>query len=284
MRFGNRGSLSVVIGGPEPGRWYDHEAGKGGDAVALVAHLRRCTMREAYRWSLDWLGVSARERRRPAQRRPQRPPERPRQPSEEERRRAALARRIWTEAAPAAGSLVERYLASRGLSLPADAPLRFHPTCRRGAERLPAMVALMTDPATGEPRGVHRTFLLPDGSGKVESDAKMMLGAAGVIRLVPDEEVAACLGIAEGIETSLALMQRFGWTPVWAAGSAGGIASFPVLAGIEALTIFPDADDSGASLKAARQCAGRWRAEGREVRHIAPPAGADFADLAGRAA
>ncbi|MBX9701705.1 MAG: toprim domain-containing protein, partial [Acetobacteraceae bacterium] len=183
------------------------------------------------------------------------------------------------EAQPAQGSLVEAYLASRGLAVPDGAPIRFHPACPRGAVRWPAMMALMTDPLTGRPCGVHRTFLARDGSGKAPGPlpAKMMLGNAGIIRLTPDEEVTAGLGIAEGIETALSVMQGFGWRPVWTATSAGAIRTFPILRGIEALTVFADAD--GAGMEAATACCARWQGAGREARIVAPPAGADFNDL-----
>ncbi|MBD0276220.1 MAG: toprim domain-containing protein, partial [Acetobacteraceae bacterium] len=59
--------------------------------------------------------------------------------------------------------------------------------------------------------------------------------------------------------------------PVWAAGSAGGIRNFPVLPGIEALTIFADQD--GAGIGAARECGRRWAEAGREARLLAPPEG-----------
>jgi putative DNA primase/helicase len=180
--------------------------------------------------------------------------------------------------------VVEQYLASRGLRLPPDAPLRFHPACPRNKERLPAMVALMTDPLSGEPCGVHRTFLRSDGSGKADGSTKMMLGTAGIIRLVPDTEVTVGLGLAEGIETSLAIMQGAGWSPVWACGSAGAMSTFPVLPGIEALTLFVDADDSGAGAKAARSCADRWTSAGVEVTAHHPPAGSDWADIVSRSA
>jgi len=104
-----------------------------------------------------------------------------------------------------------------------------------------------------------------------------MLGAAGIIRLSPDDTVTSGLGLAEGIETGLAIMQSFGWRPVWSAASAGGIARFPVLRGIEALTIFADQDSAG--IEAARQCARRWQEAGRAARILAPPMG-DFDDLA----
>ena len=197
----------------------------------------------------------------------------------EEARKAETARSIWMKAVPAAGSPVETYLASRGLQLPPEAPFRFHPSCPRRQERLPAMLAMMTDAVTGEPCGLHRTYLRPDGSGKANvSPAKMMLGAAGVIRLAPDDAVTNGLGICEGIENGLAIMQRVGWAPVWACGSAGGIGKLPVLAGIEALSIFADADDKGAGLAAARECAERWTAAGRHVTIHRPPAGTDWLD------
>lgn len=262
LRFRSRGSLTVTVAGPERGQWYDHEAGIGGDPLGLIAHLRRCTMRDALAWARRWTGGAV------APAAPATPPAPPPTPDT-----AALARALWQEAAPARGTLVEAYLRGRGLHLPGDAPLRFHGRCPRGRERLPAMLALMSDARSAEPCGVHRTFLAPDGGGKAPGQAKMMAGRAGVIRLVPDEDVTLGLGIAEGIETSLAVMQRLDWRPAWAAASAGAIARFPVLPGIEALTIF--ADEDGAGIAAAQTCAGRWREAGAEARVMAPPEG-DF--------
>ncbi len=74
-------------------------------------------------------------------------------------------------------------------------------------------------------------------------------------------------------------MQATGWRPIWAACSAGAIARFPVLPGIESLTIFADADDKGAGLEAAWNCAERWRAARREVTIQCPPAGTDWHDV-----
>jgi len=276
LRFRRRGSLSVKVAGPKRGSWFDHEAGAGGDPLGLVAHLRRTSMREARSWALGWLGLAAGTATPRQPRRPVAPPARESRPSDT----GDLARRVWAEAvaADAPSSLVPVYLASRGLEMEPDAPLRFHPACPRGAERWPAMVTLMTDPTTGQPCGVHRTFLARDGSGKAPGPmpAKMMAGNAGIIRLVPDEEVTMGLGIAEGIETSLAVMQGFGWRPVWAAASAGAIRAFPVLPGLGALTVFSDPD--GAGMAAANECARRWEMAGREARVCAPPRG-DFNDL-----
>lgn len=270
VRFFPRGGLIITVAGKDRGLWCSHgDGGIGGDALDLVKHLRSCSMKEAIAWAQDWLGTA-----------PAPEPRRAPQEADTERAepdRAQLGFKTWAEAIPPQETPVAAYMASRGLSLPPDGPIRFHPACRRGAETLPAMISLMTDPVTAEPCGIHRTFLRPDGGGKIEhGKAKMMLGPAGIIRLVPDDEVTTGLGIAEGIETALAIMRHAGWSPVWACGSAGMIAKFPVLAGIETLTIFPDLDDAGTGMRAAQDCADRWRRAGKELVICRPPEGQDW--------
>jgi putative DNA primase/helicase len=152
------------------------------------------------------------------------------------------------------------------------------------------MLALMTDPITGQPVGLHRTYLRPDGSAKAPATerngtvltSKRILGRWGVVRLVPDAHVGRALGIAEGLENALTASQLIGLGPVWAAGTQNQIARFPLLPAIEALTIFADADDSGVGLAAAHACADRWDAAGREVRIYRPRAGEDWNDAAQR--
>jgi hypothetical protein len=70
------------------------------------------------------------------------------------------------------------------------------------------MVALVTSGLNDLNLGIHRTFLARDGSGKAPLDPqKMMLGPCrgGAVRLAPAGDV---LLVGEGIETSLAAMQR----------------------------------------------------------------------------
>jgi hypothetical protein len=174
----------------------------------------------------------------------------------ERRLRIETAKQVWDTSIPLAGTLGHKYFTEhRGLDIDRLGPLDH---CVRFNERIRAVVALMTDPITGRSTGIHRTFLIADGSKR---DRKM-LGRQGVIRLSRDEDVTKGLGIAEGIEKSLPILIS-GWAPMWCAGCANGIAKFPVLAGVEALTIFADADDEGE--KAMHQCAVRWSAAGREV-------------------
>ena len=59
-----------------------------------------------------------------------------------------IARMIWQESTLPVGSFAETYLHSRGLDLPEEPVIRFHPTCPYSDHRLPAAVALMTDPVT----------------------------------------------------------------------------------------------------------------------------------------
>ena len=173
----------------------------------------------------------------------------------------------WKEALPARRSPIENWIRARRIPLDPmelDAlPLRWSPVCPIGKATAPAMVALMTHAITNEPTGIHRTFLLPDGSAKANIEKpRMMLGNMGVIRLSPDDEVMEGLGICEGIETGLAIM-AMGWRPIWSAGSLVALRVFPVLPVVAALTVF--ADSKPQEVAGARDCAKRWQEAGREA-------------------
>ena len=74
--------------------------------------------------------------------------------------------------------------------------------------------------------------------------------------------------------------QFFGLRPTWALGSAGAVAAFPVLSGIEALTILVENDEF--SERAAEACTRRWQAAGREVLHARSLFGSDANDAVQR--
>jgi hypothetical protein len=204
-----------------------------------------------------------------------------------------LAANLWDQARPIGGTVAETYLTGRGLAALPEAldgyALRFVERCpfrlaTGDTVYPPAMVAAMVDVRTSALVGIHRTALAADGSGKAAiaglGNPKKMLGRAGgaCIKLSADEDVTQGLHIAEGIETALACIEM-GFRPMWVALSAGGIANFPVLPGIEALTIFADNDTNDAGLLAARRRALRWTAEFREVIIRRPAiAGHDWAD------
>lgn len=192
-------------------------------------------------------------------------------------------RELWA-ACKAISGPARDYLMARGCVIPPrDGDLRWHPSLRHppsGYEG-PALVALLTDAETNEPRTLHRTWVKASGQKAPVDPPRMLLGghrkAGAVCRLWPDEAVTLGLGIAEGVETGLSLAH--GMQPVWACIDAGNMAAFPVLAGIECLTVAADFDEAG--LGAARACAARWRAAGRTVRLVLPDAfGRDLNDEA----
>ncbi|WP_413989365.1 toprim domain-containing protein [Labrys okinawensis] len=176
--------------------------------------------------------------------------------------RSELAIGIWKEAVEPGKTLVETYLANRGLELPeaGAAVIRFHPSCPFKGARHPAMIALYRDIITDQPKAIHRTVFSSEGR---KMDRAMLGPVAGcVIKLDPDQSITHGLVIGEGIETVQAARQ-LGFRPAWAASTSGAIASFPVLAGIEGLSILIDRDPAGE--RAAKQCASSWSAAGREV-------------------
>jgi putative DNA primase/helicase len=180
--------------------------------------------------------------------------------------------------------LAEEYLRRRHLELPGDdEALRYYSPCPFGTGTYPCLLALFRDIVTNEPRAIHRIALGPGGI----LIAKRMLGRVGgcAVKLDADENVELSLSIGEGVETVLAARMR-GFRPAWALGSAGTLKNFPVLNGVECLSIIvdndePDKNGRRAGQGAALECSTRWTAAGREVRRIVPRRlGADMADLA----
>lgn len=148
----------------------------------------------------------------------------------------------------------------------------------------PSLVAPITDfRDAAQVLGLQFTLLNPDGT---KLDRKFMKGSrptGGVIRLVEDAEVTDRLGLAEGVESALAVMTSFARSgyvvpPVWSALNAGNLTRLPVLPAIEVLNIFADNDASGVGQRAAAELALTWRAAGREVLISSPSEGGDWND------
>ena len=271
-RWGEHGRFRLHITGPKCGKWSDFASGEHGDMLDLIGRELGLDKRGAIDWARDWLGGDIDDYPYcptiPAPR--ERDSGTAGQDLDVERRhRQDSALAIWSEAGSVPGTLAEAYLVKeRGLLLPSDLlaadAFRFHPSLYLDGTHVPGLVAVLRDPATSEPVGIQRTFLTPDGE-KIE---RRMLGSAGVVMLSSSEGVTYGLGLAEGMENGLAVMTIAGWLPVWAAMSAGAIRNFPVLAGIDALTIFADPEQVG--MDAARSCARRWSDAGKEVKIAAP--------------
>jgi hypothetical protein len=252
--------------------WNCRGCAKGGDVVDLVQHLDGVDFKAA----VQTLGGDERKPTAPVK-----PTVHHEKEDDQEKTKRAL--RIWDEASEVNGTPAEQYLRRRGLEPPRDdEALRYFSPCPFGGTRYPCLVALFRDVLTDEPKAIHRIALAPGGI----LIAKRMLGRVGgcAVKLDAAENVEQGLVIGEGIETCLAARMR-GFRPAWAVGSAGALKNFPVLNGVECLSIIvdhdpPDKNGRQAGQEAALECSQRWTAAGREVRRIVPRRrGADMADL-----
>ncbi len=198
-------------------------------------------------------------------------------PDSDDCKRTEAALSIWTVATTSSGTLVETYLRSRGLNLPSTAPLRFHAALKHPTGGIwPGMIALVTRGLDDAPLAIHRTFLARDGAGKAPVDRqKMMLGPCrgGAVRLAAVGDV---LMVGEGIETCLAAMQEAGH-PAWAALSTSGLRALDLPKDVRDVIVLADGDEAGEA--AARDCALRWKREGRRVRIARASTGMDFNDM-----
>ena len=196
-----------------------------------------------------------------------------------EARNTRLARLIWNGGVDPRGTPAELYLKSRRLALTDDAcaVLRFHPTAAWHAEpdhpefppgRHPTLLAAFQDIETDKLTGIHRIRV--DQPRLWPRTRRKMLGrvAGSAVKLA--DVPHGVLAVGEGIETCMAA-NALGFGPAWALGSAGAIATLPVLEDIRKLILLGENDD--ASRKATDDCAERWLRAGREVALVEPEVG-----------
>lgn len=193
---------------------------------------------------------------------------------------STFGRAVWDKCHELAGTALDYLRARHCVIPPTDSDLRWHQALGHPSGHVgPALVGLVTDTITNEPISLHRTWIRADGTKAAVDPPRMLLKghrkAGGVIRLWPDKTVEQGLAIGEGIETCLAAAHAF--TPIWSTIDAGNLSAFPILAGIDALTIYADADESGK--RGASICARRW-ASIAEVTIVTPKqVGADIANV-----
>lgn len=213
--------------GYEAGSWHEFGTDLHGDALNLVQHtLCNGDASQAYRWSLDWLGLGGRpltavERRKNEQERQKRRQEQQQQQAELRQQKIRQAQAIFHSAQPIMGTPAEDYLANRGIHLSELArppkSLRFSWEVWSQERRavLPAMVAAIARPGEGI-TAVHRTYLERIGGRWSKADMvnpKMVLGpAAGSLislargqtnKPLPKMELGELVAISEGIEDGL---------------------------------------------------------------------------------
>lgn len=204
-----------------------------------------------------------------------------------ERIRSSL-RRTWRESKPLwhpDGEPIRLYFRNRGLGdVTMDYPnFRFHPALqyrdenRRLLGYFPALLALLEN--NEGPVTIHRTYLTNDGfKANVEFPKKMMTApsdkkvAGSAIRLGTPTTI---LGVTEGIESALAVIQATGMV-TWPLVSSSLMPNFELPSNLEKLVIWADLDRPApvtgiqAGSEAAAKLAHRAMALGLQVEIRSP--------------
>ena len=256
------GSCIIHLGGHHAGWGFDHATGESAGPIDLIHHATGLADRDLFEEAARLARMDL-----PAPQRAVTP-----KPTHD----LEIAR-ILGGVQPLVGTIGETYLRHRGIGDPRSPDLLYHDDLPdfEGRRGWPGLVGIVRDGAGNPVGGIHRTFLLDDGSDKAPP-GKKMLGAVdgGSVRLAP-LPADGHLGIAEGIETALSAWAIFG-IPTWAALSAGGMRQWQWPEGTRRVTIFADAGDAGQ--QAAAALADRLNLADIASTIVSPLHGEDFND------
>jgi hypothetical protein len=189
--------------------------------------------------------------------------------AEDEADRIAKAQAIWGRRKPLTGSPAETYYPARGIPGPAPDLAHYLPKGAFGLGWphgliLPFGVAAEIEPgrlaiADNAVRGVHVTFLTPNGTAKAEmhGSAKRMGGVckgSPLCLFAPGDGLSLIIG--EGVENTLAIAAAYPGVGAWAAGCKDFMAALAPLVPsyLDTVMVAPDP-------KPEEQAAGRVLAE-----------------------
>jgi putative DNA primase/helicase len=276
LRFGRNGSLAVLLSGSKTGCWYDHESGEGGDLFDLIQRERGRNFADALEFARGFVGPSASVAPRHI---PRDDAGRHRENAVSRSNTAQFAASIWNASIHPHGTPVEAYLKSRSLEFPdgvAGDVIRFCKPFHYAGRIAAGMVSLFRDIKSNDPVAISITFLSKD-AGKLE---RRFFGPVSRAAIKLDTKVIKKLHVGEGVESCLVAMLA-GFHPTWAVGSAGGIASLPVIGNIMKLHILGEVNDGGANERAAETCGARWSDAGSkaDIIIIEPLVGGDMNDV-----
>ncbi|KAB2726504.1 DUF7146 domain-containing protein [Brucella anthropi] len=240
-------SMFVRLTGPETGKgaagkWTDAATGEHGDLLDVIRES--CGL-------VDFKDVAEEARLFLSLPRPEPGPVPRSRPGKAPAGSPEASRRLFAMSQPIAGTIVETHLRNRAITaLHETGSLRFHPHCYYRpedggpTETWPAMIASVTD-LSGALTGVHRTWLLPDGSDKapVETPRRAMGDLLGHgVRFGVTQDVLAA---GEGIETVLSARSGLPRMPMLAALSAAHLAAILFPQTLRRLYIVRDSDPAG---------------------------------------
>ena len=270
-------SLFVRLTGPESGKgaagkWTDAATGEHGDLLDVIRESARCAdLAEVLDEARCFLSLPRND-----------PPTEPGTSHIQTPKASSdAARRLFHMSRPITGTLAERYLRHRGMTMLHDLDsLRFHPRCyyrpekSSAVETWPAMIAAVTD-LDGKITGVHRTWLDPSGRDKapIATPRRAMGGLCGngVHFGAPLDVMAA----GEGIETVLSVRCLVPAMQMIAALSSAHLAALPLPSTLRRLYVLRDNDAAGK--KASAILVDRATGEGIEAIALVPGLG-DFND------
>lgn len=186
-----------------------------------------------------------------------------------EAEKIAFCAEVWGGTVDLTGTPGALYLWNRGLVLECQ-DIRYHPAVpRKGPWSImqgdppppapaPAIVCLARN-GHGEPRGLHATYVTPEGRKAFGNSSRLMFGPmrSAAVRTAPVGPDGT-LAVAEGLETSgsFAVLRS---VPTWPVFSTSGLKNFEIPPGVRRLLIAADNDENGKGLEAAEELAERAR-------------------------
>ena len=276
LRFGNNGSIAVVIQGAKRGSWFSHEnPDQNGGPLQLIRTFEPgvTSYDDAKVWAREWLALPS--SKAPAVHPAARLLARHAMPDADETARIRLARGVWDNAGPVAvGTPADRYLTvARGIPRPPlgwPESIRFHPG-------LCSLVVVATT-EDGTLTGIQQVFLTRDGEKISDAEAERRQGSpvkkksggiikGAAVRLPGD--VAGPLLIAEGPETGFSVWAATG-KETWIALGLSSMGNIQLPAGRRIVVCRDDDARNSPADRTITKIVGTWRKAELDVRIAVP--------------
>jgi Ti-type conjugative transfer relaxase TraA len=282
-RYGTKGSLSVTLQGSKCGRWYDFQAGEGGDMLSLIQRTMgagdfKMVLDEALRF----VGGESRFVQQAAS------TSKSFLAADEKTQKLAKAREIASQTVPIAGTLAERYLREhRAISADLNENIRFHPSLYHPLEKayFPALVVVSRN-ADQQVCAVQSISLNKETAQKASIETPkitrgMISEESSAVLIQKGKGQSPIVALAEGPETALSISSA---KPEWTVYATLGSANFaraPLSDNTQKVLICADNDgDNKALQKTLDKATSALSQKGFDVWMVKPKEiKADFNDI-----